>query len=512
MAVPPAASRACTPSWISLSRRSPPFPSPRLDRSQDAGLARNRRASASATTRPHRLPGPAPVSAIFNFGQDNKTQEKTEEATAPDGEQSNNVTNGGGPGGFFENAGAMFRSKSGGVGDVLEQNTGEGSDKNYGGDVAGVSNDDPIYGVIVDGHAAMEEAALLAADLKAGASPASSEDAMDELYNEIAAKNGVNLDERAIDATPSPFESSHASSASDPNVMFQPPPVEPMTAPAAHATVYADPEIEIDVIDPEVSHLAENSPMAHPGAEKLAIVTPSPMDALFDDLMLDSSLYDDDNMVETVQVVKVRFTIKKAVEFGEVLRMVGGHESMGSWSLRRSPALKWTTDDNWVSEDIELPIDGVYVYKYVVTEAGDASKPVSWQKGNNQVLTLRPEDSPMLLVQDSWCGDPSKAYTSKMDGSDKIQSETRLVERIGVADKKLHEARLEVMDLKVEVRTAQLQSAALREEARLSSNVRLKLKQQLSAEKKRSEVLEEQVTEWKNKFKQLGSGAKPPVS
>ena len=52
----------------------------------------------------------------------------------------------------------------------------------------------------------------------------------------------------------------------------------------------------------------------------------------------------------------------------------------------------------------------------------------------------------------------------------------------------------------------------LRKEARLSSNVRLKLKQQLSAEKKRSEVLEEQVTEWKNKFKQLGPGAKPPPS
>jgi chromosome segregation ATPase len=97
-----------------------------------------------------------------------------------------------------------------------------------------------------------------------------------------------------------------------------------------------------------------------------------------------------------------------------------------------------------------------------------------------------------------------------MDGTDKMQSETRLVERLGTADRNLHESRLEVMDLKVEVRTAQLQSAALREEARLSSNVRLKLKQQLSAEKKRSEVLEEQVTEWKNKFKQLGPGTKPP--
>lgn len=61
-----------------------------------------------------------------------------------------------------------------------------------------------------------------------------------------------------------------------------------------------------------------------------------------------------------------------------------------------------------MSDDIELPVDGVYVYKYVVTDAADASKPVSWQKGNNQVLTLRADDAPLLVVQDSWSGDPSK--------------------------------------------------------------------------------------------------------
>ena len=38
-------------------------------------------------------------------------------------------------------------------------------DKNYGGDVAGVSNEDPIDGVLVDGDAAMDDAVLLAADV-----------------------------------------------------------------------------------------------------------------------------------------------------------------------------------------------------------------------------------------------------------------------------------------------------------------------------------------------------------
>ena len=186
--------------------------------------------------------------------------------------------------------------------------------------------------------------------------------------------------------------------------------------------------------------------------------------------------------------------------------MVGGHESFGAWSLKKAPALTWSEGDNWVSEDVELPVDGVFVYKYVVTDAQDAGKPVAWQKGNNQVLVLSASDAPLLIVQDDWIGDPAKSYTSAEDGSDKMLSEQRLVQRIGDADAALHQSRLDVMDLKVEVKTAQLQSAALREEARLSSNVRLKLKQQLSAEKKRSEVLEQQVFEWKNKFKTLGPG------
>ena len=79
------------------------------------------------------------------------------------------------------------------------------------------------------------------------------------------------------------------------------------------------------------------------------------------------------------------YKLKKAVNFGEVLRRVGGHESFGAWSLKKAPALTWSEGDNWVSEDVELPVDGVFVYKYVVTDAQDAGKPVAWQKGNNQV-------------------------------------------------------------------------------------------------------------------------------
>ena len=87
---------------------------------------------------------------------------------------------------------------------------------------------------------------------------------------------------------------------------------------------------------------------------------------------------------------------------------MGDSESMGSWSLRASPALKWSGGGRLGLEELELPVDGVYVYKYVVTDAADAGKPVAWQKGNNQVLTLLASDAPALIAQDDWSGTPRR--------------------------------------------------------------------------------------------------------
>jgi len=96
------------------------------------------------------------------------------------------------------------------------------------------------------------------------------------------------------------------------------------------------------------------------------------------------------------------------------LRLVGGHEALGNWDLQQSVLLNWDSNNVWVvrtprtraglllgsslrvscarcadgdsqTEPIELPVDGVYVYKYVVCEGGDAKRPSQWQSGNNQV-------------------------------------------------------------------------------------------------------------------------------
>ena len=434
---------------------------------------------------------------------------------------------------------ANFRAKTGKIGDVLERG-GDGGDRalDYGGETDPINNDVPIEGTVVDDGAdasapnnVVDGGLNLEASILAGAVDASYVDAaegaprgapppppagsmgdqtMDDLYAEIADKNNIgdgdDFVNRAGPTPPPVAERVVVDQHGNPVPAAEETPL-PDDAPPLDAFAGASgdaPFSEVEVM----REVGDSTPAASEGA--VAVNRgPSAMDELM--MELDSSMYDDDLTVETVQLIKVQFRIEKAVEFGEVLRMVGGHESMGAWSLRASPALKWSEGDVWVSEELELPVDGVYVYKYVVTDASDAGKPVAWQKGNNQVLTLLAADAPVLIAQDDWSGDPSKAYTMRPDGEGKMQAETRLVQRLGDADAALHESRMEVMDLKVEVKTAQLQSAALREEARLSSNVRLKLKQQLSAEKKRSEVLEEQVFEWKQKFKQLTAGSPPPA-
>ena len=51
---------------------------------------------------------------------------------------------------------------------------------------------------------------------------------------------------------------------------------------------------------------------------------------------------DEDNMIDTVQVVTVRFQIKMEVGFGDVMRICGSHESMGEWDVANALLLNWS--------------------------------------------------------------------------------------------------------------------------------------------------------------------------
>ena len=167
---------------------------------------------------------------------------------------------------------------------------------------------------------------------------------------------------------------------------------------------------------------------------------------------LDSSMYDDDLTVETVQLIKVQFRIEKAVEFGEVLRMVGGTRA---WELvaARVPALKWSegtsgSPRSWSSRWTACTCTSTWL----PTPPTRAS-PWRGKRATTTSADFARLNAPALVAQDDWSGDPSKAYTMRPDGEGKMQAETRLVQRLGDADAALHESvSMEVMDLKVEVK------------------------------------------------------------
>merc|ERR1712216_943305 len=193
---------------------------------------------------------------------------------------------------------------------------------------------------------------------------------------------------------------------------------------------------------------------------------------------------DDEEMIDTVQVVTVRFQIKMEVGFGEVVRICGSHESMGEWDVANALLLNWSEGNVWTSEEIELPVDGIYIYKYCVAPASNPNAPSSWQSGNNQVLSLSPEDGPILYVKDSWSGNPNESAVFSAEGVKQSKDE-RLVDRVRKQDETVKRQTGEIKVLRTELKTSKMQVKALREEARLSANVRIALKDQLNAEKKK---------------------------
>jgi len=268
-----------------------------------------------------------------------------------------------------------FRAKTGRLGDVLERGS-EGSNYNENVNLE-VNNDEAIEGTVVENglndaapsqnspNNVVDGGLNLEASILAGAFDASYVDTsqgtrnptavqsregptlgdktVDDLYAEIASKNGIDGE---VDV------SSNGADGGAQNPQNGP------TAPTVHARQVVDqfgnpvvtqPQIDVEVMDedeqmPNQSQTVDGEDVEFEvGAGDSPVsplsdgaVTVSRRNSAMDDLMreLDSSMYDDDLTVETVQLINVQFRIEKQVEFGEVLRMVGGHESMGAWSLR----------------------------------------------------------------------------------------------------------------------------------------------------------------------------------
>jgi hypothetical protein len=209
--------------------------------------------------------------------------------------------------------------------------------------------------------------------------------------------------------------------------------------------------------------------------------------------------------VETVQLIKCKFQIRRQITFGEELRLIGSHASMGAWDMTKSLTLTWGEGDLWSSADVELPVDGVFIYKYAIVPAGQPETVTEWQQGNNQVLTLTPDDLPRLWVTDDWFGNPDTASVFR-EGGESSSKESRLINRVKHADERVKVAEIENKALKGDLKQMSIQVNALREEARLAADVRIALKEQLRAEQRRSNILGSQIDAWKTKFQQLTDG------
>jgi len=209
--------------------------------------------------------------------------------------------------------------------------------------------------------------------------------------------------------------------------------------------------------------------------------------------------------VEAVQLIRCKFQIKRTINFGEELRLVGSHKTMGAWDITQAMTLNWGEGDVWTTADVELPVDGVYIYKFAVVPSGQPGKVLEWQQGNNQVLTLSPDDHPRLWVYDNWSGNPNQASIYRENGESESK-ELRLIKRVKNADNAVRQAEVQVKQLKGDLQEVSMQVAALREEARLGANVRIALKEQLRAEQRRSNLLSSQIDAWKSKFLAITDG------
>lgn len=82
----------------------------------------------------------------------------------------------------------------------------------------------------------------------------------------------------------------------------------------------------------------------------------------------------------------VTFWLQYQAEFGQCIRIVGSTDSLGTWTLRGAPEMKWGQGHKW-SVTVEVPAGAIVEYKYVVLQS-DGVNALHWQQGNNAVLAV----------------------------------------------------------------------------------------------------------------------------
>lgn len=85
-------------------------------------------------------------------------------------------------------------------------------------------------------------------------------------------------------------------------------------------------------------------------------------------------------VVQAAQTVPVTVLIKKQVEFGETMKLVGNQSFLGDWDVNNGPSLKWTEGHVWETK-LDVPIGVDINFKAVrVKEDGSAR----WENGSDR--------------------------------------------------------------------------------------------------------------------------------
>ncbi|CAD7704808.1 unnamed protein product [Ostreobium quekettii] len=178
-------------------------------------------------------------------------------------------------------------------------------------------------------------------------------------------------------------------------------------------------------------------------------------------------------------LVNVRFTIQFHVEYGQWLRVVGSHQSLGDWSILDGVDLAWSEGDLW-HVSLQLPAGNVYEYKYAVM--GQNGQACMWQRGNNSVLAVGMAKDD-IDVFDNWEGHPGASVISGGNVTTRekclLQWATEIESHLVSSASSLQKITLKLQEAQEAAQVARQESARLRAELRVESVARRAAEQQV---------------------------------
>lgn len=82
--------------------------------------------------------------------------------------------------------------------------------------------------------------------------------------------------------------------------------------------------------------------------------------------------------------VSVRIVVPQKCEMGQQIKLVGGHNLLGSWEIEQAPSMKWVNGSEWVYE-IVSPVGTLIEFKCVLANDNGEMK---WEEGENHILQV----------------------------------------------------------------------------------------------------------------------------